>query len=167
MRKLSPIIAGALALGACSSSDGRYPSLAPRAAEAIDPRLPVLRPMNDRPVDATLASQLAALVSQARDGDAAFAPAMANAEQLASAAGARQSESWITAQEALSAAIAARKPTAMALSDIDALGATAFQLHGGIAPSDLRAIQSASAEVSKIASGQTDRIDAIQRKLGI
>jgi len=167
MRNLSPIIAGALALAACSSGDGRYPSLAPRAAEAIDPRLPVVRPMNDRPVSASLASQLASLVAQARGGDAAFGPAIANAEQLSSAAGARQSESWIAAQEALSAAVAARKPTAMALSDIDALGANALQQQGGIAPNDLSAIQSAGAEVAKIASEQTDRIDAIQRKLGL
>jgi hypothetical protein len=123
--------------------------------------------MNDRPVSAALASQLASLVAEARDGDAAFEPAAANAEQLASAAGARQSESWIVAQEALSAAVAARKPTAMALSDIDALGANALQRQGGIAPNDLGAIQSAGAEVAKIASGQTDRIDAIQRKLGL
>lgn len=167
MRKLSPIIAGALALAACSSGDGHYPSLAPRAAEAIDPRLPVVRPMNDRPASASLASQLASLVAQARDGEAAFGPAMANAEQLSSAAGARQSESWIAAQEALSAAVAARKPTAMALSDIDALGANALQQQGGIAPNDLSAIQSAGDEVSKIAGAQTDRIDAIQRKLGL
>lgn len=167
MRKLPSIIAGTLALAACSSSDGRYPSLAPRAAEAIDPRLPVVRPMNDRPVSASLASQLAALVAQARGGEDAFEPAVANAERLASSAGQRQSESWIAAQEALSAAVAARKPTAMALSDIDALGANALQQQGGIAPNDLSAIQSASAEVSKIANGQTDRIDAIQRRLGL
>lgn len=123
--------------------------------------------MNDRPVTASLASQLAALVAQARSGEDAFEPAAANAEQLASSAGRRQSESWIAAQEALSAAVAARKPTAMALSDIDAIGANALQQQGGIAPNDLGAIQSASAEVSKIANRQIERIDAIQRRLGL
>lgn len=167
MRMCTSIIAGVLALAACSSGDGRYPSLAPRAAEAIDPRLPVVRPVNDRPVSPALASQLAALVAQARGGEGAFEPAIAQAEQLASAAGVRQSESWIAAEEALSAAVAARKPTAIALADIDALGATALQQHGGIAPNDLTAIKSAGAEVAKIANGQTDRIDAIQKRLGI
>ena len=38
------------ALTACSSAGGPYPSLQPRSAEAIDPRLAVVRPMNDRPV---------------------------------------------------------------------------------------------------------------------
>lgn len=165
MRK--PLILTVLVLGACSSPGGPYPSLQPRAAEAIDPRIQPVRPMNDRPVAPALASQLAALVAQARGGEAAFGTAIADAERLASSAGAPQSESWIAAQEALSGAIAARKPTALALSDIDALGATALRTQGGIAPNDLRAIEQAAREVSAIARTQTDRIAAIQRRLGI
>jgi hypothetical protein len=82
-------------------------------------------------------------------------------------AGAPQSESWIAAQEALSAAIAARNPTAMAQADIDALGASALQTQGGIAPNDLKAIDSAAAEVEAIAREQTDRIDEIRKRLGL
>jgi hypothetical protein len=157
-----------LILAGCSSPGGPYPSLQPRAAEAIDPRVQPVAVMNDRPVAAALAAELAALVDQARAGDtAAFAPAVAEAERLAAGAGAPQSESWIAAQEALSAAIAARKPTAMALADIDALGATALQTHGGIAPNDLKAIQDAAAEVSGISRHQTERVDAVQKRLGI
>jgi hypothetical protein len=162
-----PLFLTMLVLAGCSSTGGPYPSLQPRAAEAIDPRVAVVRPMNDRPVRPTLATQLAALVEQARGGDAAFGPAASEAERLASAAGTPQSESWIVAQEALSAAIAARKPTVVALSDIDALGATALQTQGGIAPNDLKAIQNASAEVSTMARGQTDRLDALQKRLGL
>jgi len=156
-----------VALSACSSPGGPYPSLQPRAAEAIDPRLQPASPVNDRPVAPALASQLAALVDQARSGDSAFAPAAANAERLVSAAGAAQSESWIVAQQALSAAIAARSPTATALADIDTLSAKALQTQGGIAPNDLKAIDSAAAAVSAIARGQTDRIDAMKRSLGL
>jgi hypothetical protein len=155
-----------LVLGGCSSAGGPYPSLQPRAAEAIDPRLQPVRPINERLVAPALATQLAALVDQARGGDAAFEPAVANAEQLAAAASAPQSESWIAAQEALSAAIAARKPTATAQADIDALAARALQTQGGIAPNDLKAIQNAAGEVAAIARGQTDRIDAIKKRLG-
>ncbi len=165
--RVTSIIAAAVALGACSTAGGRYPSLAPRAAETIDPRVAVVRPMNDRPASARLSAQLASLVAQARSGEAAFEPAAAGAERLSAAAGAPQSESWIAAQEALSAAIAARKPTATALADIDTLGATALQTQGGIAPNDLKAIQSAGAEVARIARGQTDRIAALQRRLGL
>jgi hypothetical protein len=162
-----PLFLTMLVLGGCSTVGGPYPSLQPRAAEAIDPRVAVVRPMNDRPVKPALAAQLAALVDQARGGDAAFGPAADKAERLASAAGAPQSESWITAQEALSAAIAARRPTVVALSDIDALGATALQTQGGIAPNDLKAIRDAAAEVSTISRGQTDRLDQVQKRLGL
>jgi hypothetical protein len=160
-----PLILLVLALSACSSAGGPYPSLQPRAAEAIDPRLQPVRPINDRPVKPALAAQIAELVEQARGGETAFAPAAAEAERLASAAGAAQSESWIAAQQALSAAIAARRPTAVALSDIDALGATALQTQGGIAPNDLKAIQDGAAEVAAIAQRQARRIAAVQRLL--
>src|SRR5690348_6974350 len=78
MRSL-PFVA-LLAVTACTSAGGPYPSLRPRAAEAIDPRVEPARPVNDRPVAPALAAQLGALVAQARDGDAAFRPAAAQAE---------------------------------------------------------------------------------------
>jgi hypothetical protein len=155
-----------LALAACAAPGGPYPSLQPRAAEAIDPRVPVVRPVNDRPVTAALASRLASLVNQAQAGQAAFGDAAAAAERLAAAAGPRQSESWIAAQEALTAAIAARRLTANALGDIDEIAATALQTNSGIAPNDLAAVQTAAATVAGIDRRQAERIDAIQRRLG-
>src|SRR5690348_12904162 len=77
MRSL-PFVA-LLAVTACTSAGGPYPSLRPRPAEAIDPRVEPARPVNDRPVAPALAAQLGALVAQARDGDAAFRPAAAQA----------------------------------------------------------------------------------------
>jgi hypothetical protein len=155
------------ALSACAAPGGPYPSLQPRAAEAIDPRLPVVRPMNERPVAPALASKLSALVDQAETGNAAFETAASGAERLAAGAGAPQSESWIAAQQALTAAIAARSATANALGDIDAIAATALQTQGGIAPNDLNAIQSAAAQVGAIDQRQADRIRAVQRRLGL
>src|SRR5690242_1835367 len=96
-----PLLLTFLVLSACSAPGGPYPSLQPRAAEAIDPRVPVTRPMNQRPVAAALASRLAALVGQAHSGDAAFDAAASQAERLAAAAGAPQSDSWMEAEEAL------------------------------------------------------------------
>ena len=161
-----PIIAS-LGLSACTTPGGPYPSLQPRAGEAVDPRVPVVRPMNDRPVTPSLASRLAGLVGQAHEGDAAFQPAADEAQRLANAAGAKQSESWIAAQVALSAAVAARGRTSSALSDIDTLGATTLQSQGGLAPSDLAAIKSAGAEVGGIDARQAERIKAIQDRLGL
>src|SRR5215213_6641398 len=156
-----------LLLSACASTGGPYPSLQPRAAEAIDPRVPVERPINDRPTTPALAARLAALVTQARAGDAAFQPAAAAAEQIAAGAGAPQSEGWTVAQQAVSAAIAAREPTVRALADIDALAANALQTQGGIAPNDLGAIQNAGAEVGAIDQRQSNRLKALQARLGV
>lgn len=156
-----------LALGACSAPGGPYPSLQPRPAEAIDPRLPVVRPINDRPASASLTTRLSALIDAARRGNAAFDSAASEAERLAANAGAPQSEGWIAAQEALTAAIAARKPTATALGDIDALAASALQANGGLAPNDLAAIKSAQAEAGALDARQAARIDAIQKQLGL
>ena len=156
-----------LALGACSAPGGPYPSLRPRAAETIDPRLPVSRPINDRPVSAALASRLAALVDQARSGNAAFESAVAEAERLSVSAGPPQSEGWIAAEEALTAAIAARRPTATALAEIDDLAGNALETQRGIAPNDLAAIQRAAAEAGALDERQAARVAAIQKRLGL
>jgi len=167
MTRRSPaLLLLALLLPACSTPGGPFPSLQPRAAEAIDPRVPVDRPMNARPVDPALAATLARLVSEARVGDAAFAPAIASAEHLAGSAAGRGSESWIAAQEALTAAIAARRPTATALSDIDELGGERLQKQGGMAPADAAAIEAAAADVGAIDQRQADRVDAVRKRLG-
>jgi hypothetical protein len=168
MRKLASIaVLTGTVLGGCASHGGPFPSLQPRAAERIDPRVPVVRPMNDRPVTPSLAAKLAELVTQAHGGDAAFRPLAEQADRFAASAGAPQSESWIAAQEALSAAVSARNPTVSAMSDIDALGAGMLQTQGGLAPSDLAAIQNAGAEVFAIDQRQAEAIAAIQRRLGI
>lgn len=156
-----------LALGACATPGGPYPTLAPRTAEGVDPRVPVERPLNDRPASAELVARLDALVAMARQGDDAFGPAAEAAQRLAESAGAAQSESWIAAQQTLSAAIAARGPTARAVGDIDALGAAKLQGAGGIAPNDLAAINEAAAVVGAISARQSAAIAAIQQRLGL
>ena len=156
-----PLVSG------CSSTGEPYPSLQPRAAEQVDPRLPVEGPINDRPVSYELQARLNTLVADAQSGNAAFDAAASEAERLAGSAGAPQSDGWVAAQQALSAAVAARRPVSEALSEIDALGANALQARGGIAPNDLAAIQQAATTVGKLDKRQADRIDAIQRRLGI
>ena len=156
-----------LALAACSAPGGPYPSLQPRAAEAIDPRLPIVRPMNDRPVGASLAARLAALIDQAQSGNLAFEGAASEAERLAASAGAPRSEGWIAAEEALTVAIAARKPTATALGDIDGIAATALQTQRGIAPNDLEAIKHAQSLVGSLDERQAERIRSVQGHLGL
>ena len=72
----------------------------------------------------------------------------------------------LVAQQAVSAAVAARGPTSRALGDIDALAAAALVRRGGIGPADLAAIEGAAAEVGAIDQRQTRTIDALQARLG-
>ena len=160
-------VAGALALAACAGPGGPPPSLQPRKAEGIDPRLPVVPVNAPPPLSQGLAGRLAALIEQARSGNMAFDSAAANAERLAAAAGPVRSESWIVAQEALSAASAARLDTTRALSDIDAIGADALQSKGTIGPLDLAAIDKAATEVGALERAQATRLAAISRRLGL
>ena len=166
MPRALPLSLVTIGLAACAAPSGPYPSLQPRVAETIDPRLPVVRPLNDRPASAELSARLDALVGQARSGDSQFGPAAETARRLAAAAGTRQSESWIAAEQALSAAVAARAPTARAMGDIDALGAELLQRQGGLAPSDLKAVEAAAATVGAIDRRQAAVIAEIQGRLG-
>jgi len=155
-----------LAAAACTSPVVLAPSLAPRSAEAIDPRLPIPPAPPAAPAGAALRARLAELVAQARAGDQAFASAAAEAERLAAVAGEAQSESWIAAQQALSLAVAARGQTTRALGDIDEIAATALANRGGIAPGDLAAIEQAAAEAAAIDARGAARVEAIQARLG-
>ena len=132
----------------------------------IDPRIPVGETPVAGVVDPGLAGRLNELVAQARIGDAAFEDAAAAAERLIAAAGARQGESWVAAQQALSAAIAARAPTTRASGDIDELAAAAIAQRGWIPPADQAAIEAAAAQVGQIERAQAARIDLMQARLG-
>ena len=168
MRSRLPLVPALIAsLAACSNPPVTAPSLAPRAAEAIDPRVPVNNPVRSGPVAPSLAAHLAALLDQVQAGNAAFNDAAAAAERVASAAGAPGTESWIAAQQALSAAQSARGPTTRALGDIDGLAATALATRGGMSAADLDAIRSAAARAAEVDRAQADRIKSLEARLGI
>jgi hypothetical protein len=169
MRAFAPFIALgllAMALAACAASTVNEPSLAQRRAEAIDPRVPIPSEPIPGPVDAALASRLGGLVADGKAGAATFDAALAEARRLASAAGPAQSESWIVAQQALSALEAARARTAGALSDIDEIAARRIQSAGGLSASDLAAVEAASAELRAISQRQAAQIDELGARLG-
>ena len=155
-----------LVLSACSTPATNAPSLAPRAAEAIDPRVPIPSEPVVGEVTPSLSATLAELISQARKGDAGFQPVAAEAERLAAAAGAPQGEAWVVAQQGLSAAVAAREPVTKALGDIDALGSRELAGRGGISAADQAAIERAAATVGDIDRRQAALIDRLQRRLG-
>lgn len=149
-------------LAACSTPRDE-PSLAPRAAERIDPRVPIPDTSGSLPASASLQAQLARLVASARGAQGAADRAIAAAEAGAGRAGPRQSESWIAAEQLLSAAIAAREPVTRALGDIDALTSRSVNQ---LVPADLANVTAAAGEVTAIDQRQAERIAAIQRRLG-
>jgi len=162
--RVFPLIAAAMLAG-CSTSETGAPSLAPRPAEAIDPRVPVPETIVSPDVSPAVAARLEALVAQAVAGDEAFRAAAERAEDLAGAAGPAQSESWIVAQQALSAAVAAREPVARAVGDIDSLGAESIAQKGGLSAADLAAIKAAAERVGEIDAREAAAIDRIQALL--
>jgi len=159
-------IAAALLLSACAGGgQPREPSLAPRAAERIDPRLAVPDTSSELPASAELSADLNRLLRDVRAAQGAADAAITRAELAAAQAGARQSESWIVAQQLLSAAIAARYPVTRALGDIDALVAYSVQRNGGLAPADLANAREASEAAAAIDRRQAERVDAVQARL--
>jgi hypothetical protein len=155
-----------LLLAACGTTQSGEPTLAPRAAEAIDPRVPIPSDIVAGPADPALAARIAQLLAEVRSGDAAFQAAAQDAERLAAAAGPAQSESWIEAQQAVSAAVAARAPVSKAIADLDELAATRVMASGGMPPGDLAALQAAAAEAAAIGEREAAAIDRMQARLG-
>ena len=158
------LTAGAAALAGCASI-ADAPSLARRPAEAIDPRLPVVDRSAALPADPALAAALRRIADpafvEARAVDAAIARALA----LASAAGPAGSESWISAQQALSAAIAAQEPVTRALGDFDAALAERISAGSRLVPQDLAAARAIAGELAEVDRRHRSEIAAVQRRL--
>jgi antitoxin (DNA-binding transcriptional repressor) of toxin-antitoxin stability system len=155
-----------LAIAACSNPSGPIPSLAPRAAEAIDPRVPIPTAAPLGTLDPALEARLAQLLAEARAGDEAFVATAGEAERLAASADGPAGESWIAAQQALSVLVAARGRTARALSDIDAIAAQRLETARWISPVNFAAIEAAASEVGAIDRRQAALIDSLQVRLG-
>lgn len=164
MKAFAPLLA--LGLIGCAASSAIEPSLAPRTAEAIDPRLPIASEPTLGPVDAVLATRLSQLVAEGKAGGETFDALVAQARGLVGAAGPVQSESWIVAQQALSGLEGARARTTRALADIDAIAATRIQSGAGLTASDLRAVEAASGELRALAERQTSIVDELAARLG-
>jgi citrate lyase gamma subunit len=163
VNRLLPLVLGLLLAG-CAGADRNVPSLDRRAAETIDPRLPVPDRSLDGALDVALAAQVAAIVDRARGSTSQFDAAIAAAERVAVSAGAPQSESWISAQQALSVAIAARASVSVAVGDLDAL--IEQQVRRGIRRVDLENATRAADDLSDLDRRQAARVDALQQRLG-
>lgn len=165
MRRLVPLLS-LLMVGACTAPQaGQEPSLAPRAAEAIDPRVPIPDTVPSGPVDAALASKLDELVARARSGVPLFDAQLAKAERQSAAAGPGASESWVIAQQELSKLIEQFGMTTRAAADIDALASSRLEGQRWIRPADQQAIAAAAADVAAISEPQAAAIQRLQDQL--
>ena len=164
MKLLLPLVlTAALGLGACSTSAARTDRLAPRAAENIDPRTPIPSVEPSGPADPALVAQLDAIKAPALASIGQFDQLAMLARSAAASAGPRQSESWIVAQEALSALIAAGAPVTKALGDVDALGSAKI---GMLAAPDRKAIEDAAGDLTAIEQHQAATIAQLNARLG-
>ena len=165
MRRLALILPLTL-IAACSTPLTNAPSLATRPGEAIDPRLPINPEPAPGTLDPALAARLAQVVGEVRAGVATFNRLGAEAERLAAAAGPAQSESWIVAQQALSAVVAQHGVTMRGAADVDALAATRIDETRWLVPADRAAIEAAAADVAAINDPQTALIARLRDRLG-
>ena len=153
-----------LTTAACAAPRG-YPSLQPRAAEAIDPRVPIVATPSAGTVDARTAAALEQAVATARGGVAEFQRLGGAADALSLRAGAAQSESWVAAQQALSALVAQHGVTTRAAADIDAIAADRIETTRWLVPATRAAIEQAAAEVQSINTAQTQALERIAGRL--
>jgi hypothetical protein len=124
LTRAAPLTIAAL-LCACAASTN-YPSLAVRDVERVEgsgepavgsaEAIPVLPPAS-----ADLTTRLAGLVAVARKAHASFQGQQASAERAVAAAGAAQSDSWTSAEVALSGLQTSRSGALTALADLDQL----------------------------------------------
>ena len=162
---LSVVAAAALATACARPDIGPEPSLAPRAAEAIDPRVAIPSDMPMGTVDPALARRLAALVGETNAALPAFNDRLGEAERLAAAAGPATSESWIAAQQSLSRLIEQHGATTRIAADIDALAAIRLTEQRWLAPADRQAIADAAGQVAVLSDAQADAIDRVRERL--
>lgn len=165
MRRFVPLALLPLIAACAAPPAGREPSLAPRAAEAIDPRIPIRSEVPAVPADATLTAQLGQLVEDARVAAPSFDSRLADAEKLAAVAGPAASESWVAAEQALSLLIEQHGVTTRAAANIDELGSVRLQAQRWIKPADQQAIAAAAAEVAAISDRQAAAIDQLKEQL--
>lgn len=110
-----------LLLGGCAQTNEAIPSLSRRPIEGIEKAEAEAPVPVAAPGSAAGTARLQAIDARIRAADAAFNAAAETARPRIAAAGPAGSESWVAAQEALSAVTAAQADLASAINDLDQL----------------------------------------------
>jgi hypothetical protein len=160
MRRALPL--ALLLLAGCAQSAGIGPSLGLRPIERRDLSEPVAAAAAPVAADAELNSQIEGLRNRARLGGREFDALLPRVQTAAVAAGAQGSESWIAAQQLLSALEAARAPTSDALGRTDALLAARVL---GRQEAGLAELQAAQQEIAELSEAQQNSLDRLQARI--
>jgi hypothetical protein len=159
-RTLPPLLAVAFLTTACAA-DGPFPSLAVRAAERVYAAGDPLQTTPEAPDRPGLAGRISGFLAAAEEGEAAFAKAFYAARPVAARAGARGSESWLAAQQAISRVEAARAATTRALGDLDQFSAEQAR-QGPLSTSDYQQLTGATARLQAQADRQRQAVDQLR-----
>ncbi|MGE0179412.1 MAG: hypothetical protein AB7O91_06290 [Sphingomonas sp.] len=153
---------GIAALAACAPA-GPFPSLAMRPEERLvsvgEPR----RPMVATPADAALRQRATSLLAEGRSGARAFESGFDAADRATRNPGRMGSESWISAQLALSRLEAARSNTTIALGALDRLATEHADLPTNA--DDYAFILEAKRELERLTAEQQARLDRLRSRI--
>lgn len=155
----------ALVLGACTTNEGAYPSLAKRPGERITATWPPAPPPPEAPpapLDPATVGRLDVLLAQVRSADARFHAKGGRARTLVAAAGRAPmgSEAWSIATVAVSELESARAGAMVAMSELDSLYAAA-RTEGR----DVNQIEAARNQALAIIAEQDRVLDSLKGKL--
>jgi hypothetical protein len=150
-----------LLLAACAGNS-TGPSLAKRPIESRSLEEPVREAVAPAPADAALRALIDEQLDRARRSQSAFAALLPRVQSAAADAGSEGSESWIAAQQVLSALEGARAGTTGALGRLDALIAERV-LAGEDA--GLAELQAAQREVAALADQQRDIFESLRSRV--
>lgn len=157
--RLAPAALFVLVSACAGSAD--FPSLNPRPIEAKAADLlnePTPPPVVPAPSDPAMAQQINAARQLAQASAAPFEVAAARADQAVAGAGPAESESWIAAQMAVSAAEQARAGVKTALADLDSL---LRRLIAAGPSEDLSQVEQAIRDVEALDAQQSERMVAL------
>ena len=172
VRSILPAVALVALLCGCAPQ-GSFPSLAPRPVEwelSGQPPPPCLAGQSPPAAetaqqtgpaaDPQLAARVASLLADARRGESDFAKALPAARTSVGRAGPAGSESWIAAQQNISALEAARARTADAVAELDAL-LLARSGDEATSQTDREAVAAAAEEARRLAEAQQAELERL------
>ncbi|MCW2363661.1 MULTISPECIES: hypothetical protein [Sphingobium] len=145
-----------------------FPSLAKRPVESRDRTVPPAPAIKPAATDPALATQVDRFTREAGSADTAFQSLLAGsrASVAAGAGAAPNSESWVTAQTAISALDSARYESVAALAALDTLFVERQDAEDAArVAADLAVIDPARVRVLAMVDAQNDALDALRRQL--